>query len=295
LVNRTASGAPTGFEPDGDSIHFRPADPALLDRLRVLARPYRLSAIGSVQLRLEGLDALEIHYSPDGGGPVVPPAGAPRRAGARLPDRLLGMNPVPYAPPRNVRVRPPVPVDATPGYIVSRSLEINGRPVSFAFAGEPPVPDGTEVILTVEEMRRSLNYQLLRAGHAYPLFYDTLFYDLRNEMARAVRQARRYKRGLWPQDRSADGISVARQSDLEQSGVIFPKLFRRLTDFLAQTRNDPGRAGLAGFAPWLERTREQVLDIPLVHFTHFDNRVEIAGDTVRLALPPEEMVFISAK
>jgi hypothetical protein len=56
LVNRTASGTPTGFEPDGDSIHFRPANPALLDRLRVLARPYRLTAIGSVQLRLEGLD-----------------------------------------------------------------------------------------------------------------------------------------------------------------------------------------------------------------------------------------------
>ena len=60
------------------------------------------------------------------------------------------MNPVPYAPPRNVRVRPPAPVDAAPGYIISRALEVNGRPVSFAFAGQPSVADGTEVFLSVE-------------------------------------------------------------------------------------------------------------------------------------------------
>jgi endonuclease YncB( thermonuclease family) len=289
-VNRTATGADTGFEPDGDSIHFRPDDPAQLDRLDKLARPYRLTRIGSVMLRLEGIDALELHYSPDGGGPT---SFQPRPLADQARDFLtgkLGMNPVPYAPPRGVRVDPPVPRDGVLGYIVSRALEINGRPVAFAFAGPPSVPDGTEVFLSVAEMRRSLNYQLLHAGHAYPMFYDTLFHDLRGDMARAVRQARRYGRGLWPRDRSQAGLAVGSQADLEADGVIFPKLFRRLTDFLATNPDD-----LSGFPDRLTRTREQTLDLKTVNFTHFDNVVAVEGDTVRLTQPPESLVFVSAK
>lgn len=290
LVNRTAAGVPSGFEPDGDSIHFKPAAPALLDRLRVLARPYRLSRLGSVMLRIEGIDALELHYSPDSGGPSTK---QPRPLADQARDFLtgmLGMNPVPYAAPRGVRVRPPLSVDAVPGYIVSRSLEVNGRPVSFAFVGDPPVADGTEVFLSVAEMRRSLNYRLLNAGHAYPMFYESLFYDLRNDMAAAVRRARRYGRGLWPQDRSQTGLLVNQQSDLENNGVLFPKLFRRLTDYLAETAG-----GLAGFPARLARTREQVLDLATINFTHFDNVVQVEGETVRLAQAPEKLVFVSAK
>jgi hypothetical protein len=33
LVGQTQAGNPTGFEPDGDSIQFKPANPQLLDRL----------------------------------------------------------------------------------------------------------------------------------------------------------------------------------------------------------------------------------------------------------------------
>ena len=53
---------PTGFEPDGDSMEFRPDDPDLLDRLERVGRPCRLSSIGSTQLRFDGIDALELHY-----------------------------------------------------------------------------------------------------------------------------------------------------------------------------------------------------------------------------------------
>jgi hypothetical protein len=37
---------------------------------------------------------------------------------------------------------------------------------------------------------------------------------------------------LWRSDRSRSGLVVRRQTDLEQNGVIFPKLFRRLTEYL---------------------------------------------------------------
>ncbi len=62
VVGQTRTGNPSGFEPDGDSIQFRPTDPDLLDRLPILDSPVRLTSIGSTQLRMEGIDALEIHF-----------------------------------------------------------------------------------------------------------------------------------------------------------------------------------------------------------------------------------------
>jgi hypothetical protein len=53
---------PDRVRTDGDSIQFKPANPWLLDQLTQIARPYRLSLIGSTQLRLEAIDALELHF-----------------------------------------------------------------------------------------------------------------------------------------------------------------------------------------------------------------------------------------
>jgi hypothetical protein len=41
LANRTSAGVETGFEPDGDSIHFKPRKRTLLDRLERVGLPYR--------------------------------------------------------------------------------------------------------------------------------------------------------------------------------------------------------------------------------------------------------------
>jgi hypothetical protein len=67
-------------EPDGDSVHFHPANP---DAFTMLHLGAHLSSQGATQLRLEGIDALETHYSPrvaDGflqhqpwGWPMPPP------------------------------------------------------------------------------------------------------------------------------------------------------------------------------------------------------------------------------
>jgi hypothetical protein len=89
LVGRTQAGNPTGFEPDGDSIQFQPANPTLLNRLDQPGRPYRLSLIGSTQLRLEGIDALELHF--DSTHQPHPPW----RPGPRLPHRQTRAEPGP--------------------------------------------------------------------------------------------------------------------------------------------------------------------------------------------------------
>jgi hypothetical protein len=60
----------------------------------------------------------------------------------------LGLNPVPYQPPENIRVRRRRSKrDAMVGCILSRALEVTGRPLAFAFAAAPPACDGSEVFL----------------------------------------------------------------------------------------------------------------------------------------------------
>jgi endonuclease YncB( thermonuclease family) len=286
LVGRTSAGNPSGFEPDGDSIHFKPASPALLDGLTREGSAPRLSSIGSTQLRFEGVDALELHF--EGTRQPAPMAEAARDF---LTDRL-DLDPVAYRPPKLIRVKPPVLHDGAPGYILSRALEVHGRPVSFVFAGQTSKADGAEVRLTVSLMKRSLNYTSLAAGLAYPLFYDTLFRELREAFAVAAATARTKRLGLWKTDLSRKGLPVADLAALEAGGVVFPKLFRRLVDYL---KSGPGGTA-AAFLPWLAATREQVLDLPAENFTHFDNVLAATADgKLRLTAHPEELVFISAK
>jgi len=71
---------------------------------------------------------------------------------------------------------------------------------------------------------------------------------------------------------------------------VFPKLFRRLTEYLKEHPADP-----AGFASWLADKREQVLDLTTNNFTHFDNVVQIDNGKVRMLRLPEDLVFVSAK
>ena len=284
MVGRTEAGKESGFEPDGDSMQFKPENPALLDRLQRNGSKYRLASIGSTQLRFEGVDALELHFSG---------SHQPRPLADTARDFLtgrLGLNPVPYKPPDGVRVLPPVERDATPGFILSRALEAHGRPVAFAFAGAPPQADGSEIVLKPALLRRSLNFKSLTGGHAYPLYYDTLFVDLRDAFTKAAATARTKGVGVWADDRSTSGLPVTDQAALERDGVIFPKLFRRLTAYL---KDHPG--DVAGFVPWLAGQREQVLDLTTSNFTHFDDVVAVTDGSVRLLRRPQELVFVSAK
>ncbi len=290
ILGMDKNGHPTGFQPDGDSIQFKPDNPALLDQLVRLGHPYKLTSIGSLNLRFEGIDALELHYEATG-----PQSHQPRPLADEARDFLtgkLGMNPVPYAPPKNLTVRPPVPVDGVPGYILTRNLEFNGRPVSWVYTGAPPDPDGTPVYLDTCRLQQSLNYQLMAAGQTYPLFYDTLFVDLRMTLGTAARQARRNGLGIWASDKTNSGIQVTAVADLETNGVIFPKLFRRLVSYM-RTLNT---TDLAGFPLWVAtEEEEQVLDLAELNFTHFDNVINIVGDIVSLDRRPEDIIFVSKK
>ena len=208
VVGRTKAGRPSGFEPDGDSVQFRPTTSALLAHLKRLDQPVRLTSIGSTQLRFEGIDALELHFSAGKGGVRHQPRPLADQARDFL-TKELRLDPVTYQPPSDLRVEPPARNDGAKGFILSRALDVHGRPVSFVFSGRPPAKDGTEVRVNATLLRRSANYLSLQAGNAYPLFYDTLFADLRNVFAAAAVRARDRKLGLWSQDGSPGRARVS--------------------------------------------------------------------------------------
>ncbi len=289
LVNRTKNGNPTGFEPDGDSMQFHPDKPKLLDRLQRLMSPYRLTAIKSTQLRFEGIDALELHFTAGKGGVTHQPRPLADQARDHLVTKA-NLDPVHYQAPRNIRVQPPAPHDGARGYILSRSLEVHGRPVSFAFAGDPPGKDGAEVHLDAALLRKSLNYEMLVAGEAYPLFYDTLFAELRTELASAAQQARQAGRGIWGADRTLTGAPSGSISQLESTGVVFPKLFRRLTEFFGG-----GGKKLSKFRAWVAAKQERVWDLDTSNNTHFDTYIAISDSVVKLTKSPDRLVFVSAQ
>jgi hypothetical protein len=176
--------------------------------------------------------------------------------------------------------------DGTEGYTLSRSVERNGRPVCFVYAGTPPEADGSEIFLEVERMRQSLNYRLLEEGLAYPTYYEGLFSDLREALTDAVSRAREAKLEIWPEDRTNKGFVVEGLESISDEHVILPKLFRRLAKYLE------GGGPVAGFKEFLERRLERVVIVPTTHFTHFDNVVDVDGVTVRMTELPENLVFL---
>jgi endonuclease YncB( thermonuclease family) len=272
----------TGFQPDGDSLRFQALDRSDWARLPGRAR---LNGRGQAQLRLEGIDALETHFAAGGTiGVTHQPSGLAGAARDRLLG-ILGITGVVLAPDGSTIT---AAADGTPGFILSREVELHGRPVAFAFAGEPPGGDPDDIFLDTDLLRSSANHQLMAAGLTYPIYYSKLFHDLRDALTAALQDARAAGRGLWPADRT-DGCHIDALAAITEDHPILPKLFRRLTSYFAASG---GQLDLDGFTTWLKGDDERVRILSLGHETGFDDVVETRGQTVRLKFDPTDLVFI---
>lgn len=264
-----------GYSPDGDSVRFRAEDEGNWARLSGPA--VDLNARRHAQLRFEGIDTLETHYR-NAHQPLALATGA-------LEHLLegLGITGVEW---NEERTRVEKAEDGTEGYVLSRAVEKNGRPVAFVYAGAPPEADGSEVFLDADRVRGSLNYRSLREGFAYPTYYEGLFPDLRQEMSEVVAQARAASSGVWAEDRTNEGFEVEGLESVTEEHVILPKLFRRLAEYL-----EAGGGGASGFKEFLEAKAEEIIIISTVHPTHLDTVVEVRENVVRMTEPPENLIF----
>ena len=244
--------------PDGDSVRFLADNDSLFDQLDGLVE---FKSGGQVQLRYEGIDALE--------KAAIKPFSSD--ATKRNKELLGGAE------------------NGRPGYILSSHTDKNGRPVCFVFAGDPPDGDGAEIILAAELLRQSVNYQLLAEGMVYPLFYETLYKELRDEMVVATTKARTGNLGLWPKDASNKGFIVKPPVNLPKLPPIFPKLWRRLDTFYSRQSNKNKTA--KQFLESLAQGEDRLFTIPDQRWIKLSTALTVSGDTLKLTYKPEEMIF----
>jgi hypothetical protein len=262
-----------GYEPDGDSVRFGAANDASWKKLAGRAK---LNARGHAQLRLEAIDTLETHFNGQH---------QPLTLAVKALDFLLHELNISGAQFDPLMLNVSSANDGTPGYIISREVEENGRPVAFAFAGTPPEADGSSVFLTAARIKDSLNYKSVLEGLAYPTYYRGLFSDLRNELTQAVVTARAAKRNIWEKDSTNCGFAVPNLQAITDTHVILPKLFRRLVEFMR------GGGSVSGFKQFMETLAEPITIVGNTHFTHFDTVIEVQGNKVRMTERPENIVF----
>src|SRR5207248_11136581 len=122
------------------------------------------------------------------------------------------------------------------GSILSKKVEIHGRPVSFVLLenGGQGLPSGEMVELDRPLLERTLTWRLLETGVAYYTVYtSTPLRDRLRAAALKARNAHAHKgRGVWAQDSSHEFRLVNQDSIGPEGTMILPKLFRRCTDYL---------------------------------------------------------------
>lgn len=265
----TGEFVPEAGHPDGDSIRFRPDTPSLLYRLTRRGRPHKLSpTTGTVQLRFEGIDTME------------------KAANAEFANSATSANLALCGVPDGT--------GTAKGYICSNQLGPNGRPIAFVFAGNnPPRADGDSVFLKPEDMAQSVNGKQLAKGHAYPLFYDTLYHDLRGAMTELMQTARMAGEGVWAEDASGTGAIYTGAASLKTMKPLFPKLWRRL-DHYSRDRDVEDPETLNELPQFLEYDRpDRVLVINKVWQTGFHNLIEVQGNKVSINEAVHNLVFTS--
>ena len=252
--------APRLGRPDGDSVRFIPDRIALFRGLKGRdVKIHTSQGVRSVQLRYEGIDTLEK-------GAVLPHSSEATRANLRF-----------------IGGEGSATQEDTRGFILTRRIGPNRRPISFVYSGTVGIGNGADVFADVQWVRRSVNYRLVRSGHAYPMYYNTLFAELRAILTRGVRLSRDEGKGLWPADRSRRGVLYGGPDSLSRLPPIFPKLWRRLRRY--------GGVDLSGFLEFIRSTREHLTTMSDDRDLQFEDVIVVKGNRVGLSYPPEDLKF----
>lgn len=275
-----------GKQPDGDSVRFRPQDPEILGQLTNGDR-VEPSKDGSVQLRLDGIDAPELHFS----GHSQPLADRSRDVFLGL----LGFDEVTYAA-NHMTVTAAQPA-TVPGVIVARMAEAYGRPVAFLFTGDAADElrgrHGARVEVDSVLLKTSANLRLLASGDAYPLLYTSTAPELRAAVRAVAEEARDAGLGVYAVDTTAR-FGVADHEAIGPEGdLVFPKLFRRVTDWLRATEGKTTRKPT--FPTWLRTDPARNDHVHVDNAPHsqtLDTLLKQKGNTVTMEADPLSLVFV---
>jgi hypothetical protein len=121
----------------------------------------------------------------------------------------------------------------------------------------------------------------MAAGFAYPLYYNTLFQELRETFNESLSLAKQSLSGYWPTDATMAGVTVNNSASLSTINPIWPKLWRRLDEYL------PTHQNLDDFITWLEATGERVDILSAMEQKGIEDIVKVQGNHVSLTEKPE--------
>ncbi|MBL7727433.1 MAG: hypothetical protein JNM68_07110 [Dinghuibacter sp.] len=251
--------------PDGDSVRFKPNNPKLLNELEGVKAKLAKggNTMGSVQLRFEGIDAIEK-------GATKPLSVLAKENMLKLIGYDSGTNPEPE------------------GYVLARMTDPNGRPLAYVFAGSTARTDGSDVFLDAATLGTSVNYKQMLAGFAYPMYYNTLFAVLREKFNQALNMAKQHNRGYWSVDKTLLGVSVTDKSSLATINPVWPKIWRRLEEFLEDQNS------LDTFSDWLQQKNERVILIKQADEIGLADIIKVQGKKVKMLQPPENLMVVTA-
>ena len=214
------------YSPDGDTVKFVASNPRLWEEIISDYRDVLLTKFEGVKkedkladVRLQGVDALETHYTPSGlnkpddisasQNKDKPSPGRHRQPGdigkqaTHFLLHSLGVLDSEWF--RSIKInkvlikkgRKKVWVSSDvskeiPGYIITRYIDRKGRPIAWIFGGKTRSKDGKAMTgsQVARKIKQSVNYKLLRKGLVYPYFYMTLPSSIRDELIEAVQEAK---------------------------------------------------------------------------------------------------------
>jgi endonuclease YncB( thermonuclease family) len=233
-----------GKQPDGDSVRFKADNPSLFAHLPDGGRVEISRGDGTTQLRFQGIDAPELHYN----GEIQPLS---RQARNVLLNRM-GFGRITYN--RGLTVQETE--NRVRGVVLAKEAETHGRPISYLLLASngAGMADGDQVEAGEALLQKTLNYMMLVEGMAYYLGYDSMPEAHRDLFREASRSARNVGLGVWQQD-ATDNFDLEDESSIGPDGqLIFPKLFRRCTDYMHAEDHDnfPGN-----FLDWLKSTDQR--------------------------------------
>ena len=286
---RQGANRMVGSEPDGDGVWFKPDNPDNLTNFN--GRTSKFNKGGFINLRFEGIDALEIHYQ--GERQLLAPA---KKARDELL-KALGFTSVTFEPKKGAKVTASTP-EKIKAHILTRGLDDtnNHRPISFVYLGGHPKKDGSDIFLKVAEADQSLNAELMRKGLVYPLYYETLPPDIRDHLTELAIDAFNGNKGLWNGiDSSNDFNTIKGMQDLREL-AIWPKLFRRLKDYFSKRP----KGNIKKFDEALRNGTVKGIeddDLTIVAETHVEANAnihdiyEVEGSSkIRMKFYPEEII-----
>jgi len=257
-----------GYSPDGDSLMFEASNKKHWDKIVTAHRELFDEKIkekkGVLQLRLQGIDALETHYSPS---PVPAPKDVKGKTSSKAIKPKMGKfrQPVEYGDAATHKMLEMFGVMETPkwkksgwgssyiseikvtkgkktttykkkhtekleGYVVVNDVDRKGRPIAWVFAGKTRSRDGSKLTRSklAKILKQSANYQLAANGLVYPYFFFTLAASLRDILMNGVKNAQKKKLNIWSKDETAKGVTLKKTSHITQGHIFFPYLFRRI-------------------------------------------------------------------